>query len=131
MAFIKFTEHGRSYEAKASISQTGMISFSDGARKRFIMDDKGMCVLYYDPDTKKIGIELTSDKTAEGARRIRLRNTGADIAAKGFLQFFNICVKETMLYTLELDDNTGYLVIDMSKGKARMNRSAKEDAVKD
>lgn len=122
MAFIKFTEHGRSYAAKASISKNGMLSFSDGARKRFEMDKSRFCILYYDPETKRIGIEFTTDKNAEGARKIRFRSTGADVAAKSYVDFFDIGIKETMLFPIEKDNDTGYAIIELSKGKPRLKK---------
>jgi len=125
MAFIKFTEHGRSYSAKVSISRNGMLSFSDGARKRFEMDKLAICVLYYDPDTRRIGVEFTADEKAEGARKIRLRSTGADVAAKSFVEFFNIGVQETTIFPLERDEDTGLAVIDLDSGKRRVSRKAK------
>lgn len=125
MAFIRFTDHGRSFAAKASISRTGMLSFSDGARKRFDMDTRNWCVLYYDPDTRRIGVEFTADQDVEGARRVRLRNTGADVAAKSFTEYFNIGVPSTIMYPVEIDDDSGFAVIDMDKGKARVSRRAR------
>lgn len=119
MAFIKFTEGGRSYAAKASLSKSGMLSISDGARRRFRLDDFGFCILYYDPETSKIGAELTADEKAEGARRIRFRPTGADIAAKSFVDFFGIDARETKTYQIEQDAETGMLVIDLTQGKRR------------
>ncbi len=75
MAFIKFTEHGRSFAPRASISRTGTLSFSYGARNRHLADYK-FCVLYYDPDTRRIGIELTNDDNAEGHAKSGLGQRG-------------------------------------------------------
>jgi len=119
MAFIKFTGHGRSYAAKASISRNGMLSFSDGARKRFNMDEFPVCVLYFDPERRQIGIEFTADEKAEGARRLRLRKTGADVAAKAFVEYFNIGVQETTVFPVGTDESTEYAIIDLDTGKKR------------
>ena len=123
MAFIKFTEHGRSYTPKVSISRSGMLSLNDGARKRFGLDDRQVCVLYYDPDTKRIGIEFTTDASVDGARKVRLRETGADIAAKSFLQYFDICVEQTMLYTLETENDGELVTIQLGTGRPRLSKS--------
>lgn len=128
MAFVKFTEHGRSYTSRASISKNGMLSFSDGARRRFGMDERGMCVLYYDADTRRIGIEFTDNESAEGARRIRLRSTGADVAAKSFVEYFNIGVRETMLFSVERDEETGLAVIDLESGRKRIKKNTLDDS---
>lgn len=122
MAFIKFTQSGKSYAAKASLSKSGMLSLSDGARQRFRLDEFGFCVLYYDPESSQVGIELTADKNAEGARKIRFRQTGADIAAKSFVDFFGIDARETKTYVIEQDTETGMLVVDLTTGKTRNER---------
>lgn len=119
MAFIKFTERGKSYAAKATISKAGMLSFSDGAKRRYRMGDYQYCVLYYDPDTKRIGIELTNNTEAEGARKIRHRDTGCDVSAKAFLEYFNIGYRKTTRFELERDEDSGMLVINLTNGAVR------------
>ena len=76
MAFEKFTQTGRSFAPKASISTYGTLSFNDGARRRYQMDDYTHCILYYDRDTHRVGIELTNDGRTAGARTLRHRRTG-------------------------------------------------------
>lgn len=122
MPFEKFTEIRRSHMAKVSISPTGMISFSDGAKRRFGLKDYDFCILYYDKDSKKIGIELTKEEHADGAINLRKRTTGAYIAAKSFVDFFNLGFTNTMIFHLERDEKSGYLIIDLNKGKKRMKK---------
>ena len=129
MAFIKYTEIGRSYAAKASISKSGMLSLSNGARKRFNLDQHKFCVLYYDPDTRRVGIELIDDENADGARKIRLRSTGADIAVKSFIDFFDLGIRETMLYTVERDDGSGLLTIELGAGKKRGGQKSRQGQI--
>lgn len=127
MPFVKFKERGRSYTARASITRTGMLSFSDGARKRFHFDDSTHCVLYYDEETSRIGVGFTSDTEADGAIKIRFRNTGADVGAKRFVEFFNIGVQETTVFPVEFDENEQMVVIDLNKGKARGRREGRPE----
>ena len=122
MPFIKYTEKGRSYAARTSISKTGMLSFSDGACKRFKMGDYKFVVLYYDPDTQRVGVELTNDEQAEGVKKLRHRATGADVAAKSFVDFFNIGVRATTTYEVGKDDESGLVVVDLQTGKQRAVR---------
>lgn len=122
MGFIKFKDVNRSHAAKVSISQSGTMSFNDGARRRFNMDENRFCVLYHDPEFQKVGIEFTTDETAEGAKNIRLRLTGADISAKAFLDFFEIKIGNTMLYDLTKDGETGWGMIELLRGKARKSK---------
>lgn len=119
MGFVRFTETGKSYTPRASVSTTGLIGLNDGARKRFGVDGFTHCILYYDADTKRIGIEFTSDSSVEGAQKIRFRPTGADIAGKSFLSFFGIQPEETLLFPVVKDNETGFLIIDTASGKAR------------
>jgi hypothetical protein len=119
MPFVKYTGGGRSYVPRASISKTGMISFTEGAKQRFRMSDYGFAVLYYDEESRRIGIELVTDESAEGARRIRHRDTGCDMAAKSFLDFFDIGVRRTTAYQIARDSETGYLVVDLTTGRER------------
>jgi len=128
MAFIRFTQSGRSFAAKASISRTGMLSLNDGARRRFGIDRFKYCVLYYDPDTRRVGMEFTDDAEAEGVRKVRLRKTGADVAARSFVDFFDLGIRETTAFPVERDEGTGYLVIDLAQGTERVTRASPESA---
>ena len=123
MPFIKYTERGRSYAPKASISRSGMLSFSEGARRRFDMDKYSHCVLYYDPEDRKVGLQLTNDADAEGARKLRLRTTGADVAAKSCVDYFDLMIGGTTSYSVDLDVSTGYVTIDLNTGKSRAPKS--------
>jgi len=125
MPFVRFTEVGRSHTPRVSISQSGLIGLSKGARTRFSVDNSTHCVLYYDDQAKRIGIELTNDSAAEGAQKIRLGRTGVDVSGRSFLSFFGIEVNETTLYPICRDADTGYLIIDLSKGRPRGKGQAK------
>ena len=97
MAFVRFTEVNKSFVARVSISPRGMLNFTDGARKRYHLDEYDFCVLYYDKDAQIIGVELTKDEQAEGAIKIRKRITGADLGIKNFLDYFGIVPKKTSM----------------------------------
>lgn len=119
MAFERFTQTGRSFAPKASISTYGIISFNDGARTRFNMDEYKHCILYYDREIHLVGVELTINENEAGLRTLRHRKTGADISAKPFIDFYNIHVAGTTYYDLYRDEKTEYLVFDLSKGTLR------------
>ena len=130
MAFIKFSKPGRSFKPRVSISSRGLMSFSNGARKRFKMDEYGWCSLYYDSEIGMVGIELLSDNKSEEAIRLRIRSTGADISASSFLSFFNIEVKDTMMYEISKNEENGWLVFDLKSGIKR-NTTKKENMGRD
>ena len=131
MPFVKFTETGRSYAARASLSSIGVIGLHDGTRRRYGLDKYAFCVLYYDRDTKRIGIELTNNPEDPGARKITMREkTGAEIRARNFVDFFGIAVQETTVYLVAKDDSSGLLVIDMATGKKRGGGTGQKTAAK-
>jgi len=123
MAFIKFTETGRSFTAKASISTSGMISFNDGARRKYRMDEYEYCILYFDQQEKCIGVELTNDKVADGVMKLRKRNTGADIGAKSFLGYFDIAPDTTTMYETRTGEEDNWIIIDLKTGRKRKSKS--------
>ncbi len=95
---------------------------------KFHLDKYQNCVLYYDENTKRIGIELTQDENAKGIKSLRIRQpkggeaAGADISAKSFLDFFGIGVTSTTIYPVAQDPETGLLVVDLNTGKTRRKR---------
>jgi hypothetical protein len=125
--FVKFTETGKSFTPKISISSRGLIGFNQGARKRFEIDKYTFCVLYYDLETRRVAFEFSTDEQAEGAIRIRLRSIGADIGAKSFLTFFNILPTATFMYSAQPGDHPNWVVIDLNGGKERKFGSGEED----
>lgn len=127
MAFVKFTETGKSFTPKISISSRGMVGFNQGARNRFELEKYKVCILYYDKDEHKVGIELSTDENAEGAMRLRLRQIGADIGAKSFLAYFDIAPEGTMLYPAKAGDQPNWIIIDLKTGKQRKSGKGQED----
>jgi len=120
MVFIKFKESARSFSPKVSLSPTGVLNFNFGALKRLNLDNFKICVLYYDQDENKIGIECSNDETAEGALKLRKRQTGADLGARRFLDFFNIRPTTLTLYDVEEGDKPDFYVIHLQQGKERI-----------
>lgn len=121
MVFVKFTETGKSFVPKVSISSRGLVNFSQGSCKRFNLSKYKVCVAYYDGDNRKIGFEFLENEEAEGAINLRLRRIGADIGAKSFLTYFNILPNETMMYPAEAGEHENWIVVDLSKGEERKN----------
>lgn len=123
MAFIKFTETGRSFSLRTSINPKGSISLNYGARRKFSLEKFSFAVLYYDEEKGMIGIELTNDENAEGAIKIKLRKTGADIAAKSFVDFFQITPMVTTVYSIKNGERDNWIIVDLNSG--RLRKSAK------
>ena len=115
MGFKKFTETGRGFKPQASIWSRGQISFNQGAVKRYKIDAFKHAVMFYDPDNKLIGIELTNDDSAEGLHNIGKRKSGVMISAKAFLDYNDVDLFKTRKFDLKKDNETGYLVIDLKQ----------------
>jgi hypothetical protein len=92
------------------------------------MDDYNHCILYYDRDLHRVGVELTNDDNDSGIRTLRHRKTGADVSAKPFVDYFNIHVAGTTYYDLSSDEQTQYLIFDLSKGTLRKKQSANRES---
>lgn len=122
MAFVRFTEVGKSFAARVSISVRGMVSFNEGARHKFKLDEYEYCVLYYDKEENLVGVELTKDKTSEGAIKLRKRVTGADVGAKSFLHYFDIVPETTTMYEIDAGEEYNWIIIDLKTGRKRKNK---------
>ena len=123
MAFVKFTKVGRSFATKVSLSPRGMLSFNDGARHKHEIDKYSYSVLYYDKERSVIGVELTNDKDAEGALKIRFRKTGADLGVKSFIDYFELVPEVTTMYAVEVGDDENWINIDLNTGRQRKIKS--------
>jgi len=116
MGFEKFTKTGRGFRPKVSIWSRGQIGFNQGAVKYLDLEKFGYVVFYYDPGTKRVGLELTNDGNAEGANKIKIRQTGASVGAKAFLDYYQIDHQETKRYDLTHDRESNLYVIDLTQG---------------
>ncbi len=115
MPFERFTEVGRSFRPRASIRSTGQIGFSYAAVKRFDLVKYNYAVLFFDKETKKIGIKLTKDENEEGAVRLFTRNGNGSISARSFLYYYQISHKKTKQFDIDRDAESGYLIISVEQ----------------
>lgn len=117
MAFVKFTNTGgRIGTPRASIWTRGQIGLNQGAVLEYDLKDYTYAVLYYDEGGKKIGIEFTNDKNAEGAIKLVVRRkAGISMSALPFLKTFRIDFIKTRQYDLSYDKEHNLYVIDLNK----------------
>ena len=127
MAWVKFEETGKSFAPKASLNSRGYLSFNDGARLRWKLNEYGYAALHYDPDCQKVGIEFGNDPEASGALKLRKRPTGITIGAKAFLDFFNITIQKTTSYQVEQVGAANFVAIDLNKGTERKSGTKEEE----
>ena len=113
------------------MSQDGLISFSDAATKKYGLDKYSFIVLYFDPDARQVGVEVTNDEKAEGAIKLVQRNTGAYAAGKSFVGKFDINLPATTMYDLTKDEETGFFIFDLSKGTSRRSGNIDQENVEE
>jgi hypothetical protein len=93
------------------------LGFNRAARLKFHLDDYTHAILYYDRDSRKIGVELIADGSAPGAVKLRNRAFGSDLSARRFIDYYDIPVPSTLRFTIEQQD--AILVLDMSTAKPK------------
>ena len=109
MAFERYTKtNSRFSEPIISIWSGGLIGVSRGAMIKYKLVDYNYAVLFFDKDTKAIGVKLTNDKKEPGAMKLVKRKSGGfSFSAQCFLKFYNIDYGKTKKYDLiynEIED---------------------------
>lgn len=115
MPFERFTEVGRVFRPRASLRQNGQLGFNHGCIKRFDMNNFSHVVLFFDSESKRIGIKLTNDKEEQGACSLLTKSGGGTVSARSFLEYYRLTPKKTTQYDIERDDETGMLIIEVAK----------------
>lgn len=116
--FIKFTGSRRSYAAKVSIWKRGQMNFNLGAIEKFGLGEFGFVVLYYDPETRRIGLQFTTDAGEEGAIKFRAGKNGAVISAKPFMDLHGISYDSNETFDIVADQDAGiknFFVVDLNR----------------
>ena len=113
MAFKKFGG-GRSSSPTVTIRMNGEIAFNKGGAEKYL-DSQSHAILYYDADEEKVGIELTTDETEEGARPIRQKDglPGAVISAKVFFDAFDIPYQQNKQVFNSIDIDGEMLILQL------------------
>lgn len=85
MAFQEFTNKGGKYTPQIIINKAGYITLSSGMHHRFSLDKFNSVKVYYDPETKRVGLKLIESKEGTFLLKKRENEKGAYFAAKSFL----------------------------------------------
>jgi hypothetical protein len=112
MVFEKFISHGRSVSPKATIQKGGQIRLNEAAVDKFDAENYGFAVLFFDKDTRKIGIKLAKE-TEPGAVKVKHGRAGATISARKFLLWYGIEHHKTTNYDINLDTKSGFYTIQL------------------
>ena len=83
------------------------------AVKHFELEKYDWAILYYDKDAHRIGIELTNDENEDGACKLRKRNSGADVSAWSFFDYYGINYEKTNRYDAKQDDTENKIIMTL------------------
>lgn len=119
MGFVKFTEVGKHFQPRAIITAGGIVSFNQGARKKFRLDDWSHCIMYFDPEAHTIGFELVNDEDQIGANKLRhIRSEGVDLNARSFLEHFKLRVRRPLSFRVGRDLESDWLTLHLDDAEA-------------
>lgn len=113
MSFERFEKPGERFSTKISIWKQGVMHVSKGTMNFFALAGLDYCVLHYDRTLSRIGLQFSGTACA-GSVRLSYRDAGAVIPAKTFFDYYSIKYNPSRQYTLELDAESGLLVIDLT-----------------
>ena len=119
--FEKFTHVGGRFAAKVSIRRNKTIGLSQGAINRFKLSiGEWGVVLHYDKTSNTIGLKPTQNLSEEGAIPLKIRtvkaadgktSTIASVAARSFIEYYDIPCKESVSFDASLDSTLGMIIV--------------------
>lgn len=126
--FERFEQTGSTFVPKMSIRTNGAVGISQGALRRFHLEEGDWYViLHFDREHNAIGILLTQDASGAGATKIVKRevkskagakNITAYFSAKSFLEYYNIPYKDHIrLFEPTWDDEHKMVIVDLNQEK--------------
>ena len=126
--FERFEQNGSSYSPKISIRANGAMGFSQGALRRFGMQEGDwLVVLFYDKNQMVIGIQPTQDASTTGAvklikREVKSRegkaSLNAYISARSFLNYYAIPFTDGIKqFEPTWDEESKMILVDLNKRK--------------
>jgi hypothetical protein len=116
MGFERFTESGRSFKTRVSIRANGQIGLSHGAVAKFGLGRYQYAVLFYDKETKQIGIQPTNSAEESGAYKLNIKGSGAAISALAFMDYCGIDHGQARRHSAHWDEQRGMVIIDLTSG---------------
>ena len=118
---------GSRFKSRVTISRTGMISFTEGAKNLFKLtpENAKYVELYYDKHARVIGLNFVPEQNG-AVVTTHFRETGLDFATKAFLDYYDILPKETSIYEVEKDEVSGYIIIKLDTAKIRKTGNDKQ-----
>ena len=116
--FEKFTDTKASFAAKVTVRRTGQLGLNAGALNSFRIKDYTYAVLYFDPDERVVGIEMTNENGL-GAIEIKKSETNTFIRARNFCDRYGIDYSDSKSYRLLRDNETGFLFFHLEDAEPK------------
>ncbi|WP_321530727.1 hypothetical protein [uncultured Desulfuromonas sp.] len=113
MAFERFERPGERVSKKISVWKQGVIHLSKGTINAFALNGLDFCSLYYDRDTKRVGLQFLGSAELCGTVKLSYRDVGAVIPAKSFFDCYQISYNPSRQYFLDRDVESGLLFFDL------------------
>jgi hypothetical protein len=127
MAFIMYTNDSkRESRSRVAISSAGLISFTSGAVRELGLKNYQFVILYYNQHEMKIGVKLSNDPNNKASVPLRNKSTRAEISGRKFFKYFNILPSESISGEIELEEQEGYLVLNLKKFVVKAKISQKD-----
>lgn len=115
MGFEKFTKKGRGLKPVASLRSNGQLGLNRGCIERFGLHTE-FVVLYYDAETRQIGIERGAGPKDDGAHQLVVKPNNAFIGVRSFLNWYGIPYEEkTRRFEINESKDDRMLVIDLRR----------------
>lgn len=122
MAFELFSGIKGRHVPRVSIRSTHQIGFNDAAVKELRLQHVSCVQLYFDKDNNLIGIKPVASDKEPSAVKLRKRSTGADIAAKSFLDYYRVSREHTITVGAVWDDEKKMVVLDLKDIRSQRSR---------
>jgi hypothetical protein len=90
------------------------MGLNSGAVQKFTLANHDFAILFYDKERKLIGIKPAKNENEEGAHRINKGKTGARIAARRFLDYYELSTDKTKRYDASWDEQEKMIVAKIS-----------------
>ena len=101
---------------RVTIGLDGTITFWSGAIVRYNLQKVTHMIFYYDPENAALCIQPSNSSNAS-AKPFRTHGRKNQVSCKPMFEFFNITVKQPMVYDLLRDSASGLLYVELKNGK--------------
>lgn len=113
MAFERFVKTTRSFTPKVSIWGRGQIGFNTGAVHKFGLEKFDYAILFFDKETRRIGIVFTNDEKEKGVVRLTKRMAGMSLSAKPFLEYYDVLKPEKVVCDFRFSNEDNMYIIEI------------------